>query len=189
MLKKEVVFAPDHDVTGEEGYLVDGRKMTIIRYNDLFDVDIQIENGPIVTGQHYYHIHQGLKYSNDSDSVGEVSVFKGQKITLIRYGSPTDIDVQFEDGTIIKHVWYIDFTDRVDHLNQGHSMLDDQKWKDEVKMANCGLMMRIIRFEKWDNVDVQFEDGRIVYHRSYYNFKKGSISPSIKRRKRKIITA
>lgn len=39
----------------------------------------------------------------------ETTTFDGQKMKIIRYGSSTDIDVQFEDGTIVENKSYISF--------------------------------------------------------------------------------
>lgn len=44
------------------------------------------------------------------DRTGEVGVSTyGEKMTIVRYGGRCDIDVQFEDGTIVEHKQYNDF--------------------------------------------------------------------------------
>lgn len=51
----------------------------------------------------------------------------------------------------------------------------------EVKKANNGLMMRIIAYRSRRDIDIEFEDGVIVYHRRYDNFILGSIKhPNVK---------
>lgn len=51
----------------------------------------------------------------------------------------------------------------------------------EVNKANNGLMMKIIACRRADDIDIEFEDGLIVYHKTYASFKKGSIRhPNIK---------
>lgn len=51
----------------------------------------------------------------------------------------------------------------------------------EVKKANNGLMMRIIAYRSRRDIDIEFEDGVIVYHRSYDKFILGSIRhPNVK---------
>ena len=53
----------------------------------------------------------------------------------------------------------------------------------EVGFNNNGERMVIIRYSNWDDIDVQFDDGTILEHREYGNFKKGTIknpcSPSV----------
>lgn len=51
----------------------------------------------------------------------------------------------------------------------------------EVNKANNGLMMKIIACRSADDIDIEFEDGFVVYHKNYANFKKGSIRhPNVK---------
>jgi hypothetical protein len=38
--------------------------------------------------------------------------------------------------------------------------------------------MKVLRYRKATDIDVQFEDGTIVEHRNYYNFLKGRIKES-----------
>ena len=47
---------------------------------------------------------------------------------------------------------------------------------DEKRMMNCGLVATIIRYGSAKNIDVQFEDGQVVYKRTYDAFKKGAIT-------------
>ena len=54
------------------------------------------------------------------------------------------------------------------------------KFKDrtgEKRMMNCGLEATIIRYGSAIDIDVQFEDGQVVYHRDYFSFQKGEIAP------------
>lgn len=45
----------------------------------------------------------------------------------------------------------------------------------ETRMMNCGMEATIIRYEKNTNIDVRFEDGSVVEHKAYGNFKRGEI--------------
>ena len=45
----------------------------------------------------------------------------------------------------------------------------------ETRVNNNGEEMKIIRYANRNDIDVQFEDGTIVEHRKYKNFKKGKI--------------
>ena len=51
----------------------------------------------------------------------------------------------------------------------------------ETRMMNCGMKATIIRYGKYTDIDVRFEDGAIAKCRGYKEFKKGSIAnPNIK---------
>ena len=46
----------------------------------------------------------------------------------------------------------------------------------ETCMMNCGMEATIIRYGKAIDIDVRFEDGKVVVHKAYDKFKKGSIT-------------
>lgn len=48
----------------------------------------------------------------------------------------------------------------------------------ETNIATNGQVITIIKYRNTNDIDVQFEDGTIVKHKSYYNFKKGRIKNS-----------
>ena len=43
----------------------------------------------------------------------------------------------------------------------------------ETKMMNCGMKATIIRYENADDINICFEDGKVVEHKTYRAFKKG----------------
>lgn len=45
----------------------------------------------------------------------------------------------------------------------------------ETNVAKNGLKMTIIAYRKYNDIDIQFEDGTNVYNKTYINFKKGEI--------------
>ena len=101
---------------GETSVANNGMKMEIIDYRGVNDIDIQFEDGTIVTNKDYNNFKKGLiknpnaTKSNLKSRVGETNVSKnGQKMTIIGYRNSNDIDIQFEDGTIVKSKPYISF--------------------------------------------------------------------------------
>ena len=46
----------------------------------------------------------------------------------------------------------------------------------ETRMMNCGMKATIIRYGKYSDIDVRFEDGAVVKHKDYGKFKKGNIA-------------
>lgn len=175
---------PKIDRTGETNMSTCGQMMTIIRYGGSTDIDVQFEDGTIVTNKMYcnflkgYIMHPGYMKSK----LGEVSISGcGQKITIIKYVNYMDIDVMFEDGTVVEHKRYDAFKKgciKNPNYHNKKARKSPPKKIDrcgETHMSSCGQMMKIIRYGKADDIDVQFEDGTIVKNRTYYSFKIGSI--------------
>ena len=51
----------------------------------------------------------------------------------------------------------------------------------ETRMMNCGMEATIVRYGKYTDIDVCFEDGAMVKHKAYSAFKKGEIAnPNMK---------
>ena len=106
----------------------------------------------------------------------------GQVMTIVKYRGCNDIDVQFEDGTIIKNKNYKYFK-RGDIKNSNLSNTRIKNRTGEINIAKNGQTITIIGYRRNDDIDVQFEDGTIVKNKSYDNFKKGKIKfPNIKNR-------
>lgn len=94
-----------------------GLKMTIIKYNRNDDIDVEFEDGFICTHKKYSAFKSGMienkNYPNlntKSDRIGEQCRNKqGLLMTIIRYKSINDIDVEFEDGHIEYNKQYRSF--------------------------------------------------------------------------------
>lgn len=108
-----------------------------------------------------------------SGFIGQTSISKrGQKMKCIEYRNTDDIGIEFEDGTVVKHKKYYNFKHGYvknpnEHLGKVSTNNDNQK-------------MKIIKYINSDDITVQFEDGTIVEHKTYSNFKYGKIrNPNI----------
>ena len=91
----------------------------------------------------------------------------GQLMTIIKYRNVKDIDVLFENGTIVEHKSYENFLRgniRNPNLRLG-----------ETSISSKGQQMKIIAYHSADNVDIEFEDGTIVTNKSMSEFRKGKI--------------
>ena len=42
----------------------------------------------------------------------------------------------------------------------------------ETRMMNCGMEATIIRYGKYSDIDVRFEDGAVAEHKAYDQFKR-----------------
>lgn len=122
------------------------------------------------------------------DRTGETATaLNGQKMTIVAYRSSRDMDVQFEDGTIVTGIRYTSFLDKSVKNPNCLTKREGRPNKEELKKlaktrlgetvtATNGQKMTIINYRKSTDIDVRFEDGTVVEHRTYLNFKKGRIA-------------
>ena len=112
---------------GETRMANNGQKMTIVEYRGSEDIDVQFEDGTLVTGKAYSSFVRGCirnpsiisPRSGTLYRLGETVVANnGQKMSIVAYRNAKDIDVQFEDGTIVKHEIYSHF--RVGKIKNPH---------------------------------------------------------------------
>ena len=160
---------------GETRMMNCGMEATIIRYGNARDIDICFEDGAVVEHKEYSKFKKsGIAHPSTTAEarLGETRMMNcGMKAAIIRYGKYTDIDVRFEDGAIAKCRGYKEFKKgSIANPNIKASRLG------EIRMMNCGMEAAIIRYENADNIDVCFEDGAVVKHKTYNAFKKGYIA-------------
>ena len=168
---------------GEIGIASNGQRMRIIDYVNSGDITVQFEDGTIVKHRSYYCFkHGGIRNENmrkpvnvkikHTDRVGETNISsKGQRMKIIRYGMSTDVDIQFEDGTIVKHKDYKMF--KRGYITNPNIV---ENHIGEKHISNNGQTMVIIRYSNSKDIDVQFEDGTIVRNKSYTHFSSGKIA-------------
>ena len=173
---------------GETRQASNGQMMTIIDYKNIDDVTIQFEDGTIVYKQRYTHYLKGyIKNPNYSRAykyrVGETKKNNlGHTMTIIEYNNADDMTVRFEDGVEIK-TKYASFRlgntqhpdDRFKRSSTATIEHRKQERLNEQSRAKCGLMMTVIAYRGRQDIDIRFEDGVEVYHKSYTNFKRGKI--------------
>lgn len=98
-----------------------GMKATITNYRNMNDIDIRFENGIIRKHMRMNSFNTctiGLKDKSNTDSyIGQTNIMKcGIKATIITYRKYADIDIQFEDNTICKHMTISNFQNgRIGH--------------------------------------------------------------------------
>ena len=177
---------------GESKLNNDGIRMVIIIYNHCDDISVKFEDGTIVNNRHYNDFKLGnirhpktIGSNTYNNRCGETNFAKnGMLMTIINYRNSNDIDIQFEDGMIVKHVRYEKFK----HGYIRNPNLYQNKPEDRIGqtiMANCGMKMTIIDYRNASDLDVKFEDGTIVLNKAYNAFAKGQINnPNIMKSKR-----
>lgn len=169
---------------GETHLASNGQIMTIITYRNAQDVDIQFEDGTIVRHKKYLHFKQGKIRNPNSNfrynlksRIGETAISNlGLKMKIINYRSTTDIDVQFEDKTIVCNKTYANFRHgyilHPNYIHPAHAIKDRTG---ETKRAHNGMQMTLIAYRLENDIDIRFEDGLIVQHQNYQMFRKGYI--------------
>lgn len=112
------------------------------------------------------------------DRTGEINIAKnGMEMKIDRYGDVHDIDVKFEDGTIVKNKTYRNFKNgKIKNPNFSCESIYKTKKIGEIRTLSNGLTAKIIKWNNYEDIDVEFLDGTIVRHKSYRNFKKGKIA-------------
>ena len=111
----------------------------------------------------------------------------GMKATVIEYRNHKDIDIQFEDGTVIKKRQWDEFQNGsiqnpnfMNALNKGNSLVLG-KTKSRIgtsKVMNCGLKATITNYRNANDIDVTFDTptGQVLIpHKKYQHFQSGSI--------------
>ena len=109
------------------------------------------------------------------DRVGETQMMKcGMEAIIIRYRKAIDIDVRFEDGTVVERKTYSAF--KKGSISNPNIKASAETCLGETRMMNCGMKATIIRYGEYSDIDICFEDGKVVKHKAYDTFKKGSIA-------------
>ena len=182
---KKIAPCFDHEKRiGEEKIMNCGLNAKIIEYRNSNDIDVKLENGIIVEHKSYNSFKRGqisLKAEEIAKRLGETRTMNcGKKATIITYNDSHNIDVQFEDGTIVKHKNYGSF-----QIGKIAIPINNKELRTgETRMMNFGMKATIINYNNNKDVDIQFEDGTIVKHKSYLHFKKGGIGhPNYKNKK------
>ena len=149
---------------------------TIIRYRNAADIDVRFEDGTIVKNRTYSAFKKGnIVNPNFNPHLGETRMMNcGMEATIIRYGGYEDIDIRFENGAMAKHKDYSKF--KKGKIANPNTKASAENCLGKIRMMNCGMKATIIRYNGVHDIDVRFEDGAIVKHRTYDKFEKGKIA-------------
>ena len=112
------------------------------------------------------------KIAKDVSRIGWKNVAQnGQTITIVNYRGSTDVDLMFEDGTIVEHIQMSKFKNgEVRNPN-----FQKNKILSTTYAANNGQHMRVIAYRDYYDMDVQFEDGTIVEHVQLSKLRNGEV--------------
>lgn len=100
----------------------------------------------------------------------------GSIATIIDKRCYKDIDVKFESGEIVTNRCINEFVKRTIHCpSLKRNTIVKTNRLGESNVMNCGMNATIIKYNKSEDIDVEFEDGYIAKHKTYESFKNGSI--------------
>lgn len=98
----------------------------------------------------------------------------GMSATIISYFNCENITVQFEDGYIVEHRTICNFRQG----NIANPNIRDKFIQDRLGLTNTmsnGMNAKIIGYNTYKDIDVEFSDGAVVKHATMKNFKIGNI--------------
>jgi hypothetical protein len=179
---------------GEQNRADNGQMMTIIVYRNALDIDVQFEDGSLATHRHYNRFINGNIYPDNvnfnnykakQNNIGKTSKTKnGMIATIIDYIDYNNIIVQFENGNTIKTTMYAFKKANIYPTNIARTYYNaitniENNAKKKIGETNIhnrtNMIMTIIDYRNSHDIDIQFEDGVIVYHKDYFAFKRGLI--------------
>ena len=165
-----------------------GMNATCIAYRKADDIDVQFDDGTIIEHRQKSSFLRGgidnPNYDNNSCLGTTILQHCGMKATCIAYRKAKDIDVQFEDGVIVKHRVRYDFINgNIGHPNINHNALNAKSYSEKVKkeilnktiVMNNGQKATCIGYRNAHDIDIQFEDGTIVYNKNSGDFIRGEL--------------
>lgn len=154
---------------GESKLNFEGVRMTIIDYRGYNRIDVQFENGYIAENTSMGYFRSG-RIKCIWPHVGECYTTRmGHKITIIADVSKGKVDIQFDDGTVLKNQNYCAVkSGKIAHPNRYEMSLE--KYIGQEIMCKNGMKCKVIdavhkRNSKGTSaiyVDVRYEDGTII---------------------------
>lgn len=175
-------------IIGEIHQMRCGMKATCIAYRKADDIDVQFEDGTIVRTRKS-NFENGLvrnpnllsdssKIMAKSSCLGETRKMNNSMYaTCIAYRKADDIDIQFEDGFVVKHTRKKTFYDgKIANLNIGKNASSIKSIVGERRLMNNGQYATCIAYRGSRDLDVEFEDGTIVEHKQKVRFVEGTIA-------------
>lgn len=169
----------------------------IVGYRSVLDIDVRFYDGYTAKHRQYTDFKRGtirhpkipINKKDKVKRIGEKHMQKcGLMAKIIDYRNAKDMDVEFSDGTVVKHTDHTSFK----HGYVGHpKMSNKNKFKNKAPdyirqkhVQKNGLEVEIIGYHG-DYVDVRFPDGKISKHIKYTTFVNGTlIHPDVPKNKK-----
>ena len=176
------------NIIGKKVLMNNGQYAVCIADRGYEDIDIKFEDGTVVKNKRKASFYKG-QISNPSlgrNAANKRSILgisirmnNGQMATCIAYRRSDDIDIQFEDGTVVKNKTKHSFLRgyiKNPNIDSYETLKNKSSCKGETRMMNCGMNATCIEYRGADDIDIQFEDGTVVFGKTKNSFYKGQIS-------------
>lgn len=170
--------------TGASMRMKNGLYCKVVEYQGNKDVIVEFENG-YKTNCRWGSFIKGEVRCYDKDGNVVIAGMKriGERIQnnqeewmeIIAYRNAGDMDVKFDCGPVVEHVYYTNFING-GILCPGITQSKTAKSRiGETNKASNGQMMTIVDYYNWRKITVEFEDGTKV-ETAYNQFKMGRVS-------------
>lgn len=172
-----------YDKTGFSNRMSNGMLATIIVWRCYSDIDVQFEDGKVRTHMGYKEFKNG-KIAHDTyeekilSRIGETvkHLKTGMYMTLIDYRSALDVDVEFEDGTVVTNKPYGVFRDGMVFYEKSDYVPKANRLNQVYIMQN-GLSAECIAYRDAHDIDIRFIiDGTVVCNKAWHDFMLGKIA-------------
>lgn len=147
--------------------------MKIIEYEGTNKIKVEFLDGNHYIAQTSYSAFKKGQVRNPNYRIGEISYnTEGFRIKIVRYVNASDLDVEFDDGLIVKSTYERFKSGRISRTNYDIKM---QRLGEE-KTNTRGSAMKIIEYNNSHDIVVQFQDEHKYTVRTDYSmFEKGYI--------------
>lgn len=152
--------------------------MMIVEYKNANDIIVEFNDELHTRVKTTYKSFCKGNVKNPNFHKGETAIASnGMNITIKEYHNSKNVDVEFDDGTIVKRKTYQQFKSGQIRHPKEEKRLQNLKGSrvGRIKTANNALKMMIITYRKYSDIDVEFEDGTIRTGVSYRHFVTGCI--------------
>lgn len=141
-------------------------QITNILTGDL--IDVLFEDGTLVVKQNYMDFYQGFVMNpNHCGCHGEVymNYHYNEQMEIIKYGEHGYVDVMFEDGETVEHVFYgcVRLGNvRKSGKNSGHWTYNYEPFIGEKQRNQSGIDTEVIHIKNEHHILVRFSDNRVT---------------------------
>ena len=169
---------------GEKRLMNCGMYAEIVAYRNAKDIDVLFEDDTLFIHKSYGEFVKGAIF-NKNKYVGLKNKMNcGLNATIIKVRTLDDLDIEFEDGTVVLHK-------RLDHFKIGNikhpnRLLIDNDKKEirlgETKLMNNGMTATITDYYGAANITITFDDNTEVTNVQYCKFIRGRVAnPNFKK--------
>ena len=162
---------------------VTNQYITIIDYMDYNNITVKWDDGAVAKEKNYGAFKRGeiqhpvgSSERQANDRLGEEKMMScGGVAKIVNYRNAEDIDIKFDDNTVVEHATYYNFSKgTVWNPNIPHTQSRSNRVGEEATMS-CGQKATIIKYRNQYDMDIQFDDGEIRSGVQYEKFKRGSV--------------